>query len=601
MVIEDIDSSDFTHFSKKCAIFLIYTLISEENNVILHKISKNVQMDTTKVGSFNRIIEHSIKEYWNLNSLSDYGILTLQYKDVARIIEKMHILFEHSGIKPGAKIAICGKNQCRWGAAFFSIITYGAVAVPILHEFHPEQIHDIVNHSDAKLLFVGETVWKKLDAEKMPRLEGVISLTDHHLEVSRNEKLTYARENLNRLFGEKYPLNFRAEHVHYHEDKPEELAIINYTSGTTSNSKGVMIPYRALWSNSDFAEHVLGNDLKPGMSVISMLPMAHMYGMAYEFIFEFIKGVHVNFLTKVASPTVLIKALAEVKPCLIVVVPLIIEKIVRKSVLPKIQDPKIRVMMRLPVVGQRIKQKICDALTNALGGNFYELIIGGAALNQEGESLLHEIGFRYTVGYGTTECAPIICYNDWKDVKVGSCGKCVVNMELKIDSSDPQHVPGEILTRGLNVMLGYYKNEEATAKTIDRDGWYHTGDLGVIDRDGNVFIKGRCKNMLLGANGQNIYPEEIEDKLSGMALVSECVVIQKNEKLYALVYPDPEQVKQLRLQPDDVAAIMEQNRKDLNPTIPSYAQLAGIRIMDEEFEKTPKKSIKRYLYMNVDV
>ena len=558
-------------------------------------------MNTTKVTSYNQMIADSIKAYWNLDALSDYGVMTLQYKDVARIIEKMHILFEHSGIVPGDKIAICGKNQCRWGAAFLSIITYGAVAVPILHEFHPEQIHDIVNHSDARLFFVGENVWKKLNADAMPALEGVISLTDHHLEMSRNERLTFARENLNRLFGEKYPLNFRPEHVNYYQDKPEELALINYTSGTTSNSKGVMIPYRAMWSNAEFAKQVMGEHLPPGANVLSMLPMAHMYGMAYEFCFEFLSGVHVHFLTKIASPTVLIKALAEVKPVLIVVVPLIIEKIVRKSVLPKIQDPKIRMMMRLPVVGQRIKQKICDALTNAMGGNFYEIIVGGAGINQEVENLLHEIGFRYTVGYGTTECAPIICYDDWKDVKIGSCGKCVVNMELKIDSPDPQNVPGEILTRGLNVMLGYYKNPQTTEQTLLEGGWYRTGDLGVIDSDGNVFIKGRCKNMLLGANGQNIYPEEIEDKLNGMALVSECVVIQHNEKLYGLVYPDPEQVRQLRLQPDDVAAIMEQNRKDLNPNLPNYAQLAGIKIMEEEFEKTPKKSIKRYLYVNTPV
>ena len=560
-----------------------------------------MQMDCSEVKSFNKEIERSIKQYWNLDSLSDYGVITLQYRDVARIIEKMHILFEESGIVPGDKIAICGKNQCRWGAAFLSILTYGAVAVPILHEFHPEQIHDIVNHSDTRLLFVGDGVWKKLDIEKMPKLEGVISLTDHKLEVSRNERLTYARENLNRLFGEKFPLNFRAEHISYYEDKPEELALINYTSGTTSNSKGVMIPYRAMWSNADFGNKAVGRELTPGQKALSMLPMAHMYGMAFEFLVEFLNGVHVNFLTKVASPTILIKALADVKPCLIVVVPLIIEKIVRKSVMPRIQDPKIRMLMRVPVVGQRIKQKICSALTNALGGNFYELIIGGAALNQEVESLLHEIGFKYTVGYGTTECAPIICYDDYKDVVVGSCGKSVVHMELKIDSPDPEHVPGEILTRGLNVMLGYYKNEEATRATIDADGWYHTGDLGVMNAQGNVFIKGRSKNMLLGANGQNIYPEEIEDKLGGMPLVSECVVIQRNEKLYGLVYPDPEQVKQLRLQPDDVAAIMEQNRKDLNPNLPNYAQLSGIKIMNQEFEKTPKKSIRRFLYMNTEI
>ncbi len=552
-------------------------------------------METVHVPSYNKMIQQSIHDHWFLNSMSDYGESTLQYKDVARIIEKMHILFEHAGIQKGDKIALCGRNQSRWGAAFLSILTYGAVAVPILHEFHPSQVHDIVNHSDAKLLFVGDKVWPKLNAEEMPALEGVISLVDYGLLVCHNDKLTYARENLNRLFGEKFPRYFRPQHLDYHKDQPDEMAVLNYTSGTTSNSKGVMIPYRALWSNCDFADHVFGHAMKKGDKVLSMLPLAHTYGMAFEFTYEFIKGAHVNFLTKVASPTILLKALADVKPVVLVVVPLIIEKVVRKSVLPKIQDPKVRLLMSLPVIGDRIRKRICDGLTQALGGNFYEVIIGGAALNQEIEQLLHDIGFRYTVGYGATECAPIITYSDWKDQVVGGCGKNVIHQELLIDSTDPENTPGEILTRGLNVMLGYYKNEEATKAAIDADGWYHTGDLGVL-KDGTLFIKGRSKNMLLGANGQNIYPEEIEDKLSSMMLVGECLVVQRDEKLVGLVYPDPDEVKKLGLSRSEIEAIMEQNRKDVNPALPAYAQISSIKIMDEEFEKTPKKSIKRFLY-----
>lgn len=563
----------------------------------MNEITPSAQVQS--VPSYNQMIRQSIQDHWFLDSMSDYGIFTLQYKDVARLIEKLHILFEQAGVEPGDKIALCGRNLSRWGAAFFSILTYGAVAVPILHEFHPTQVHDIVNHSESKLLFVGDKVWPNLNADEMPDLEGIISLTDYSLLVCRNDKLAYARENLNRLFGEKFPSRFLPELLSYYQDQPDELAVLNYTSGTTSNSKGVMIPYRALWSNCDFAFHVLGNEIKAGDRVVSMLPMAHMYGMAFEFVFEFVAGVHINFLTKVASPTILMRTLAEVKPVILIVVPLIIEKVVRKAILPKIQDPKVRMLMNVPVIGDRIRKRICDGLTQALGGNFYEVIIGGAALNQEIEQLLHEIGFRYTVGYGATECAPIISYNDWKDQVVGSCGRNVIHQELRIDSPDPERIPGEILTRGLNVMLGYYKNEEATKAAIDADGWYHTGDLGVMNRQGVLFIKGRSKNMLLGANGQNIYPEEIEDKLSSMTLVSECLVVQKDDKLVGLVYPDQEQVKKLRLSPSDVESIMEQNRKDINPTLPSYAQIFSIKVMENEFEKTPKKSIKRFLYTNI--
>ena len=545
-------------------------------------------------GSFNKLVFDAIQNYWDMDAMSDYEVSTLQYKDVARIIEKLHILFEHSGVVPGDKVALCGKNQSRWGAAFFAIITYGAVAVPILHEFHPAQIHDIVNHSDAKLLFVEDKIFQNLDADQMPHLEGILSIIDYHLFVSRSEKLVFARENLNRLFGEKFPMNFRKHHVvGYHEDQPDELAIINYTSGSTGNSKGVMIPYRALWSNREFASEVMGDHFKAGRGdrVLSLLPMAHTYGMAFEFLYEFTIGAHVYFLTKLASPTILLRALADIRPRILIVVPLILEKIVRKAVLPKLQDPKVRLMMMTPVIGDRIRRKVCERLCNALCGEFYEVIIGGSALNKEVEDVLHDIGFKYTVGYGATECSPILAYADWKTFVPGSCGRPAPRMELKINSSDPQNVPGEILARGMNVMLGYYKNEELTKETL-KDGWYHTGDLGIMDAENNVFIKGRSKNMLLGANGQNVYPEEIEDKLVTLPLVSE---------FYALVYPDPDKIRTLGLARADVEAIMEQNRKDLNQIIPVYCSIAGIHIMDEEFEKTPKKSIRRFKYMDYPI
>ena len=550
--------------------------------------------------SFNEALSQSVKNNWNRNSMSDYGEVTFQYKDVARIIAKLHILYEEAGIKKGDKIALCGRNQSRWGIAFLATMTYGAIVVPILPDFHPEQIHQITNHSESKLLFVSDQIRKKINPKEMPNLIGILGTEDYQVVYSENERVINARQNLNKLFGEKYPDSFRPEHISYHKDEREELAMINYTSGTTSNSQGVMIPYRAIWSNVEFGYEKLGDELKPGDQILSMLPMAHMYGLAFEFIFEFTRGIHVNFLTKMPTPAILLKALSDIKPRIIICVPLILEKIVRKAVLPKIKDPKIRILMNLPIVGDQIKKRICQGMQEALGGNFYEAIVGGAAINAEIESLLKDIGFNYCVGYGATECAPILAYEDWKLFKKGSCGKAVPRMTLKIDSPDQQNIPGEILAKGDNVMLGYYKNEEATAETLV-DGWYHTGDLGIIDAEGNVFIKGRSKNMLLGANGQNIYPEEIEDKLNSLPMVLECVVIQKGEKLYALVYPDMEQVKALKLGEDDLKAIMEQNRKDLNTQIPAYEQICGIKIMEQEFEKTPKRSIKRFLYKDEEI
>lgn len=550
-----------------------------------------------KIPSYNELIEKSIVSNWEKDALTDFKGATLQYHDVARKIEKLHIIFESSGVQKGDKIALCGRNSSSWAVAFLATLTYGAVAVPILHEFTADQIHNIVNHSEAKLLFVGDYVATVIDQTKMPHLEGIIYLPDYSLVISRTDKLTYAREHLNELFGKRYPKYFRKEHVSYYkEQSPDELALINYTSGTTGFSKGVMVPYRALWSNYDFAMTVLGKIIKKGDNVISILPMAHMYGMAFEFMFEFIFGCHVFYLTRVPSPAIIAAAFAEVKPAIIIAVPLVIEKIIRKKVFPKIQNNRMRLLLNMPVVNKKVNQKICDQVVKAFGGNFYEIIVGGAAFNQEVEQFLKRIGFPYTVGYGATECAPIICYADYHDFAPGSCGKPVVHMEVKIDSPDPENVPGEILARGLNVMLGYYKNEEATAQTLDSEGWYHTGDLGTMDADGNVYIKGRSKNMLLGANGQNIYPEEIEDRLNSMAMVNECVVVQRGEKLVGLVYPDFDEAATMRLNDSDLEGIMEQNRQELNSTQPAYCKLAAIEIVKEEFEKTPKKSIKRYLY-----
>lgn len=550
-----------------------------------------------KIPSYNELIEKSIVSNWEKDALTDFKGATLQYHDVARKIEKLHIIFESSGVQKGDKIALCGRNSSSWAVAFLATLTYGAVAVPILHEFTADQIHNIVNHSEAKLLFVGDYVATVIDQTKMPQLEGIIYLPDYSLVISRTDKLTYAREHLNELFGKKYPKYFRKEHVSYYkEQSPDELALINYTSGTTGFSKGVMVPYRALWSNYDFAMTVLGKIIKKGDNVISILPMAHMYGMAFEFMFEFIFGCHVFYLTRVPSPAIIAAAFAEVKPAIIIAVPLVIEKIIRKKVFPKIQNNRMRLLLNMPVVNKKVNQKICDQVVKAFGGNFYEIIVGGAAFNQEVEQFLKRIGFPYTVGYGATECAPIICYADYHDFAPGSCGKPVVHMEVKIDSPDPENVPGEILARGLNVMLGYYKNEEATAQTLDSEGWYHTGDLGTMDADDNVYIKGRSKNMLLGANGQNIYPEEIEDRLNSMAMVNECVVVQRGEKLVGLVYPDFDEAATMRLNNSDLEGIMEQNRQELNSTQPAYCKLAAIEIVKEEFEKTPKKSIKRYLY-----
>lgn len=546
-------------------------------------------MDQSK--SFNQYIEHAIVDNWDFDALTDYHGITLQYHDVARKIEKLHILFENCDLKPGDKVALCGRNSAHWAVAFLATLTYGAVAVPILHEFNPEQIHNIVNHSEARLLFVGDYVVKTIVAEEMPHLEGIVNIPDFSLHTSRSEKLTYAREHLNLMFGSKYPRAFRAEHVHYHVDEADELALINYTSGTTGFSKGAMLPYRALWGNVDFCMNRL--PLKPQDTMLSILPMAHMYGLAIEFLYGFCRGCHLYYLTRLPSPAIIADAFATVRPSIVVAVPLIVEKIIRKRVFPKIQTNGIRLLLQMPVVSKKVKEKICEQVYQAFGGRAYEIIVGGAPLSREVEQFLQSIGFPITVGYGTTECAPLISYSDYKDFISSSCGTVVDHMEVRIDS-DEANTPGEILARGTNVMLGYFKNPEATAAAIDNEGWYHTGDLGTMNESGHIFIRGRIKNMLLGASGQNIYPEEIEDKMNSMPMVNECIVVQRGNKLVALVHPDSDEV--VNFTADELQHIMEQNRQQLNEQLPAYSRITTIELQEEEFAKTPKKSIKRYLY-----
>lgn len=547
--------------------------------------------------SFIEYVEKAITTYWDKDSLSDYKGITLQYHDVARKIEKLHIMFENSGIERGDKIALCGRNSSSWGAALLAIITYGAVAVPIQHEYTAEQIYNIVKHSDARLLFVGDVIAKSIDPKQMPTLEGVIYVPDYSLIASRSEQLTYAREHLNEIYGARYPKYFRPEHVSYPKDiDPESPAMINYTSGTTGFSKGVVIPHRAVKNNIDHLMEVLGNKVKAGSNIVCTLPTAHTYGLNVEFLFGFVNGCHLFNLTRLPSPSLIAEAFAAIRPAIVIAVPMVIEKIMIKKVFPEIPTAHLRLLLSVPVINKKVKQKLRQQVLEVFGGEAYEVISGGAPLNQSIEAFLHAIDFPLTIAYGTTETAPLITLSDQSEYVLNSCGKVVKGMQVKIDSDDPENVPGELLTKGLNLMLGYYKNEEATRSVVDKDGWLHTGDLATMSADGHIYIKGRIKNMLLSANGQNIFPEEIEDKLNSMALVNESLVIQKGNRLVALVYPDMEEAQNMGFNQDDIAKIMEQNRLQLNQLMPTYSQISEINIHDKEFEKTPKKSIKRYLY-----
>ena len=539
-------------------------------------------------------IEQSIIKNWDKDALTDYKGITLQYKDVARKIAKFHIVLESAGIQPGDKIAVCGRNSAHWAVTFLATITYGAVIVPILHEFKADNIHNIVNHSEAKLLFVGDQAWENLNEDAMPLLEGIALLTDFSPLVSRNEKLTYAFEHRNAIYGRQYPKNFRPEHICYRKDHPEELAIINYTSGTTGYSKGVMLPYRSLWSNVAYCFEML--PVKPGDHIVSMLPMGHVFGMVYDFLYGFSAGAHIYFLTRMPSPKIISQSFSEIKPRVISCVPLIVEKIIKKDILPKVDSKIGKLLLKVPIVNDKIKSLARQAAMEIFGGNFDEIIIGGAPFNAEVETFLKKIGFPYTIAYGMTECGPIICSSRWETLKLASCGKATSRMEVRIDSPDPKTHAGEIVCRGMNMMLGYYKNLEATAQIIDANGWLHTGDLGTLDEEGYVTVRGRSKNLLLTSSGQNIYPEEIESKLNNMPYVAESLIVLQHEKLVAMIYPDFDDAFAHGLQQTDIQKVMEQNRIELNQRLPNYSQISKIKIHFEEFEKTAKKSIKRFMY-----
>ena len=539
-------------------------------------------------------IEQSIIKNWDKDALTDYKGITLQYKDVARKIAKFHIVLESAGIQPGDKIAVCGRNSAHWAVTFLATITYGAVIVPILHEFKADNIHNIVNHSEAKLLFVGDQAWENLNEDAMPLLEGIALLTDFSPLVSRNEKLTYAFEHRNAIYGRQYPKNFRPEHICYRKDHPEELAIINYTSGTTGYSKGVMLPYRSLWSNVAYCFEML--PVKPGDHIVSMLPMGHVFGMVYDFLYGFSAGAHIYFLTRMPSPKIISQSFSEIKPRVISCVPLIVEKIIKKDILPKVDSKIGKLLLKVPIVNDKIKSLARQAAMEIFGGNFDEIIIGGAPFNAEVEAFLKKIGFPYTIAYGMTECGPIICSSRWETLKLASCGKATSRMEVRIDSPDPKTHAGEIVCRGMNMMLGYYKNPEATAQIIDANGWLHTGDLGTIDDEGYVTVRGRSKNLLLTSSGQNIYPEEIESKLNNMPYVAESLIVLQHDKLVALIYPDFDDAFAHGLQQADIIKVMEANRVELNQQLPNYSQISKVKIHFEEFEKTAKKSIKRFMY-----
>lgn len=539
-------------------------------------------------------IEQSIIKNWDKDALTDYKGITLQYKDVARKIAKFHIVLESAGIQPGDKIAVCGRNSAHWAVTFLATITYGAVIVPILHEFKADNIHNIVNHSEAKLLFVGDQAWENLNEDAMPLLEGIASLTDFSALVSRNEKLTYAFEHRNAIYGQRYPKNFRPEHICYRKDRPEELAIINYTSGTTGYSKGIMLPYRSIWSNVAYCFEML--PVKPGDHIVSMLPMGHVFGMVYDFLYGFSAGAHIYFLTRMPSPKIIAQSFSEIRPRVISCVPLIVEKIIKKDILPKVDSKIGKLLLKVPIVNDKIKSLARQAAMEIFGGNFDEIIIGGAPFNAEVEAFLKKIGFPYTIAYGMTECGPIICSSRWETLKLASCGKATTRMEVRIDSPDPKTHAGEIVCRGTNMMLGYYKNPEATSQIIDANGWLHTGDLGTIDDEGYVTVRGRSKNLLLTSSGQNIYPEEIESKLNNMPYVAESLIVLQHDKLVALIYPDFDDAFAHGLQQTDIVKVMEANRIELNQQLPNYSQISKVKIHFEEFEKTAKKSIKRFMY-----
>lgn len=547
--------------------------------------------------SLNAYILQSIRDNWELLALTDFNGASYQYKDVARKITKLHLLFQHAGLKPGDRVALCGRNSAQWAMALLGTLTYGAVAVPILHDFKPDNIHHLVTHSEARLLFADAGVWENIEPDSMPQLDGALLITDYSLLLSRSDSLTDARANLNRYFGDAFPERFTVDDVRVAAERPDDLALINYTSGSTGFSKGVMLSYRSLWSNIQFTIDDL-TFLRPGDGLVCMLPLAHMYGLVVEMLHPFVKGCHINFLTRTPSPRIIMEAFASVRPKLIVSVPLIIEKIIRTKVFPLLDKPMMKILLHVPFVDDRLLTRIKERLTDTFGGNLHEIIIGGAPLNKDVETFLRRIGFPFTVGYGMTECGPLVSYAPWDQARPGSCGRIVDRMEARVDSPDPVSTPGVISVRGDNVMKGYYKNPDATAAALTDDGWMNTGDIGCIDPDGFIYLRGRDKNMILGPSGQNIYPEEIEQILNNMPYVGESIVIDDNGRLVALIYPDMDSAMKQQLTQDDITRQMTDNIAQLNKELPAYSQIARYDLMSEEFEKTPKRSIKRYLYQH---
>ncbi len=545
--------------------------------------------------SVNKLYQEAFRKNWDRPAISNYHGETLHYKDVARRMEKLHIMFEECGLEKGHKVAICSRNQANWAVTFLAIMTYGAVPVPLLHEFKSANIHHLVNHSEAKILFVDDVIWEGLSESEMPDLHAIIQVNTFKILYAVDEKIVEAKNHLNELFGRKYPEAFESHMLNYYEDSADELAVINYTSGTSGFSKGVMIPYRAILSNLQFARKVLPQ-LNDKSRVVSMLPCAHMYGLMFEVLYELSAGCHVHFLSRLPSPKVIMQALSEVKPNIVIAVPLVIEKIYKSKVKPILEKEGIRFLMKVPGLDQIVLNKVRTELINAFGGEFIEVIIGGAAFNKEVEAFFKRMNFPFTVGYGMTECAPIITYDDWKEEKLYSCGKAAPNMEVRIDSDNPATVPGEIQVKGANVFLGYYKNEDATREVFTEDGWFRTGDMGILDTDGSLFIKGRTKCMILGPSGQNIYPEEVETVLNSQPYVVESLVVEDNGGLTALVYPDFQQGAKDGMSQDAFIKYIEGMLPEYNKELPNYAKLKRIEVMSEDFERTPKKSIKRYLY-----
>lgn len=546
--------------------------------------------------SVNKWFEQSFRDNWERPALSNYNGMTLCYKDLSRRIEELHIIYTNCGLRRGDKIAICGKNHANWAVAFMSALTYGAVPVPILHEFKPGNVHHLVNHSESRVLFVDDQVWENLNEAEMPGLEAVVQINALKVLVERNSEVEYSKEHLTELFSQKYPNGFGPGDLNYYEDSSDDVAVINYTSGTSGFSKGVVLSFLNIWSNMDFSLRVHGQ-MTNTSNIIAILPSAHMYGLMFEVLYQLSKGVHIHFLTRVPSPKIILNAMSDVKPDLIISVPLIIEKIYKNMLKPELEKAGIRTMRKwLPGFEAIMLGKMRNKLVEAFGGRFAEVIIGGAAFNKEVEAFFHKMKFPFTVGYGMTECGPIITYVPWRAAKVGSSGKAAPHMEIKIDSADPENIPGEILCRGANVFKGYYRNEEATDKVFTADGWFRTGDMGVIDADGYLYIRGRNKCMILGPNGQNIYPEELETVVNNLPYVIDSLVVEDNGSLTVLIYPDFHQAENDGMNHQALKEILEKEISDANVDFPNYSKIKKVEVMPEDFERTPKKSIKRYLY-----